>query len=130
MNDRTARSVLVVEDEPLLAMDLERLLDEVGYRVMGPATSTARAIQLIELETPALTILDLNLGGEMVFPLLDVLAQRGIPFLIVSGHSPEMVPARHRPRPFMQKPYDPAVLLRVVHQILSDDHDRSVLKRA
>jgi DNA-binding NtrC family response regulator len=131
MNDRPARSILVVEDEPLLGMDLEKLLGEVGHRVMGPATTIAGAIQLIDAQRPDLTVVDLNLGGEMVFPLLDVLADRAIPFVVVTGHSLDMVPALHRHRPFMQKPYDPAALLRVVHRILSDDHsDRSVLKRA
>jgi DNA-binding response OmpR family regulator len=129
MNDQPAHSILVVEDEPLLAMDLERLLDEVGFRVIGPATTTARAIRFIDDERPDLAVLDLNLGGEMVFPLLDVLAERAIPFLIVSGHSPEMVPAQHRHRPLLQKPYDPAALLRTVHRLLAGNDNR-LLKRA
>jgi DNA-binding NtrC family response regulator len=129
MNDRPARSILVVEDEPLLAMDLERLLGEVGFRVVGPATTTAKAIRFIGDARPDLAVLDLNLGGEMVFRLLDVLAERAIPFLIVTGHSPEMVPEQHRNRPFLQKPYDPAALLRTVHRLLAGNDNRR-LKRA
>jgi CheY-like chemotaxis protein len=129
MNNPPRRRILVVEDEPLLAMDLERLLDQVGYRVVGPATTTARAIYFIDAEKPDLTVADLNLGGEMVFALLDRLAERAIPFVIVSGHSLEMVPAQHRHRPFLQKPYDPAALLRMVHRLLAGNDNR-LLKRA
>jgi DNA-binding NtrC family response regulator len=131
MSDRPQRStILLVEDEPLLAMDVERLLGEVGFHVMGPVTTISRAIRSIEAERPSLTVVDLNLGGEMVFPLLDILADRAIPFVIVTGHSIEMVPSRHRHRPFLQKPYEPAALLRFVHQILSGGGDRQLLQRA
>jgi DNA-binding NtrC family response regulator len=96
---------------------------------VGPATTTARAIHFIDAEKPDLTVADLNLGGEMVFALLDRLAERAIPFVIVSGHSLEMVPAQHRHRPFLQKPYDPAALLRMVHRLLAGNDNR-LLKRA
>jgi DNA-binding response OmpR family regulator len=75
MSNRAAHgacSILLVEDEPLLAMDLERMLGEAGYRVTGPTTTIARAICSIDAEEPDLTVVDLNLAGEMVFPLLDV----------------------------------------------------------
>jgi DNA-binding response OmpR family regulator len=129
MTQRPGCSVLVVEDEPLLAMDVERLLAEVGFRVMGPATSVARAVHFLEAEKPDLAVIDLNLAGEMVFPLLDILAERAIPFVVVSGHSLEMVPPLHQHRPFLQKPYEPAELLKQIHEILAGNGDR-VFKRA
>jgi DNA-binding response OmpR family regulator len=130
MNDRSPRSILVVEDEPLLAMDVERLLGDVGYRVIGPATTPSHALRIIEADRPDLAVVDLNLGREMIFPLLDVLADRAIPFVFVTGHSIEMVPAQHRHRPFLQKPYEPAALLRMVRQILWGDPDTTLLQRA
>jgi DNA-binding NtrC family response regulator len=129
MNERLQRSILVIEDEPLLAMDLEKLLGEVGYRVVGPATNISRALHFVRRERIDLTVLDLNLRGEMVFPLLDVLAEHGIPFVVVTGHSREMLPGPHRTRPFLQKPYEPAALLRVVHRLLPENGHR-MLERA
>ena len=69
---------------------------------------------------PDLTIVDLNLGGEMAFALLDFLSKRAIPFVVLSGHSPQMVPAQHRDRPFLQKPCQPEALLSKVRGTLSE----------
>jgi DNA-binding response OmpR family regulator len=113
------RSILLVEDEPLLAMDMELLLSNAGFGLLGPVVSVGDAMGLIRDKAPDLTILDLNLGGEMVFPLLDCLSERAIPFVVLSGHSREMVPARHRDRPFLQKPCDPAALLATVRKVLN-----------
>ena len=118
MNQVPHRSILIVEDDPLLAMDLESTLQQSGYAVMGPAITNAEAFALLRHARPDLTILDLNLGIEMVFPVADFLADGGIPFLVLSGHSRRMVPAQHRDRPFVQKPYAAATLLRTVHAML------------
>src|SRR5437870_5312364 len=99
-------------------MDVEMVLTEAGFRVIGPATTTAQAMRLIRDQQPELTLLDLNLGNEMVFPVADLLAETGRPFVILSGHSRQMVPPRHRDRPFLQKPYEPALLLRTLHDVL------------
>ena len=66
-------SVLVVEDEALIACDLQNILESNGCRVIGPAASLARAWDLIEQETPDLALLDVNLGSSTSFPLADVL---------------------------------------------------------
>ena len=96
MNKGPRHSILLIEDEPLLAMDVEMVLTEAGFRVIGPATTTAQAMRLIRDQQPELTLLDLNLGNEMVFPVADLLAETGRPFVILSGHSRQMVPPRHR----------------------------------
>jgi DNA-binding response OmpR family regulator len=115
----TRCSILLVEDEPLLAMDIEMLLGSQGFDLLGPATSISQAKRLVRDKTPDLTILDLNLGGEMDFSLLDVLSEREIPFVVLSGHSQHVVPARHRHRPFLQKPCAPEVLLATVRKMLN-----------
>ncbi len=113
------RSILVVEDDPLLAMDLEWTLKQAGFAVIGPAITTTEAFDLLRAHSPDLIILDLNLGGEMAFPVADHLANTGIPFLILSGHSRRMMPAQHRNWPFVQKPYVAATLLRKVRAMLN-----------
>jgi DNA-binding response OmpR family regulator len=118
MKEVPHRSILVVEDDPFLAMDLESTLTAGGFIVMGPAVTTDEAFTLLRDRTPDLTVLDLNLGSEMVFPVADFLARTGVPFLILSGHSRQMVPAQHRDRPFLQKPHAAATLLRTVRAML------------
>lgn len=114
-------SILLIEDDPLLAMDVEMVLKAAGYRVIGPVATSADAIAVLHDESPDMTILDLNLGTEMVFPVFDCLARIGIPFIILSGHSQRMVPARHADRPFLQKPYEAKALLRVIQNTLESD---------
>jgi DNA-binding response OmpR family regulator len=78
--------ILVVEDEPLIAMDLKHVLTGLGCSVLGPAYNLNQGMRLIQAETFDGAILDVNLGGEMVFPLADSLAGRSIPFVYVTGY--------------------------------------------
>ena len=71
--------ILVVEDEPLLAMTLKDVLTGSGCTVVGPASTLKLGMRLIEKEAVDGAILDVNLRGEMVFPLADALAERSIP---------------------------------------------------
>jgi DNA-binding response OmpR family regulator len=120
------RSILVIEDEPLLAMDIEMTLRAAGFHVLGPAKSNADALSVLMADDPDIAILDLNLGMEMVFPVFDYLDSAGKPFLILSGHSRQMVPARYRSRPFLQKPYESSTLLRMVAAALDTARDAAV----
>lgn len=105
--------ILVVEDEPLIAMDLKHLLTGLGCSVVGPALNLNQGMRLIEAETFDGAILDVNLGGKMVFPLADTLAERSIPFMYVTGYS-SMLRACNHGRPVLQKPYNNGQLLKIV----------------
>jgi two-component system, response regulator PdtaR len=78
--------VLVVEDEFLIAMDLERLLERHGFRVLGPAAMVAAALRLLDGEAPDVALLDVNLRGEMVTPVAEALRARGVPFVLASAY--------------------------------------------
>ena len=119
-DDGLPRSILVVEDEALLAMDVEMVLRNAGFRVVGPAENSARAMAILREETLDLTIVDLNLGAELAFSVFHRLEESGVPFIILSGHSRQMIPERFRDRPFLQKPYQIPTLLRMVREVLSD----------
>jgi DNA-binding response OmpR family regulator len=125
MNQVPHRSILIVEDDPLLAMDLEWTLQRAGFAVIGPAITTEEAFNLLHRHTPDLIILDLNLDSETGFPVADRLVKAGIPFLILSGHSRSMVPAPYRNRPFVQKPCAAATLLRKVRAVLNAGGDHA-----
>jgi two-component system, response regulator PdtaR len=78
--------VLVVEDEILIAMDLELLLRRHGWRVLGPAGTVAEARRLLAGQTPDVALLDFNLRGEPVTPVAEELRARGVPFVLASAY--------------------------------------------
>lgn len=96
--------ILVVEDEPLIAMMLEDFLDALGKQCVGTCDTVQSALATIADETPDAAILDINLsGGEKSWPVADMLAERGIPFVLSSGG--DEVTAGHAERPRLTKPY-------------------------
>jgi len=87
-NDNLAgRRILIVEDEMLIAMELETLFRRQDCDILGPAPSVSRALALLEHEHPNVAVLDLNLGGERCTPVADALLARGIPFVLATGYS-------------------------------------------
>ncbi|QBX33394.1 response regulator [Paracoccus liaowanqingii] len=79
------RSVLVVEDEPLIAMELEMMLDQRGYRVLGPVGVLESALRLLQDARPDVAILDLNLHGQLATPIVERLRALDTPFIIASA---------------------------------------------
>jgi CheY-like chemotaxis protein len=79
--------VLVVEDEFLIAMDLEAMLWDHGWRVLGPAATVAEALALLkDGKMPDVALLDVNLRGETVVPVAEVLRERGVPIVLASAY--------------------------------------------
>lgn len=81
------RSVLLVEDEMMIAWDIEQTLTHAGMRVLGPASSVSRAMRLIEAERPDAAILDLNLRGELVTPVAKRLRELEVPFVLATAYN-------------------------------------------
>lgn len=98
--------VLVVEDEALVAMDLEMILEDLGCSVVGPVMRFDRALELIDKDVAAdVAILDVNLGGQQVFPLAERLMDRHLPIIFATGYDWSAVPEKWRSWPTLQKPY-------------------------
>jgi DNA-binding NtrC family response regulator len=98
--------ILVVEDEYLLADDLNNALADAGAHVVGPAASVEDATALIGNEAVIdAAILDVNLRGDMVFPLADALRARGIPFAFATGYDDWALPSRFADAPRVEKPF-------------------------
>ena len=108
------RGVLVVEDEALIAMDLQDILEAAGYEVLGPANSIDTALVLIRHRNPELAVLDVNLARTNVFPLADVLSAKGTPFCFLTGHSKAVLPEPHAQCPLINKPFLPDTLLTIL----------------
>lgn len=101
------RRILVVEDEPLVAMLEEDMLVDAGCEVLGPAATVAQALALIAEGRPDGAILDVNLGIKSVYPVADALEALGTPFVFVSGYGQHGLVGPHRARPMIQKPFRP-----------------------
>jgi CheY-like chemotaxis protein len=103
--------VLVVEDDFFLAADIEDALTRAGAEVVGPLPDLRSALAEAGQAELDLAVLDINLRNEMVYPVADLLAERGVPFLFATAYQESDLPLRHRGRPFLEKPYEPPALL-------------------
>lgn len=78
--------ILIVEDEYLIALELDTELTTAGYRVIGPVPDVSAALELLREERPDAAILDVNLAGEWVTPVAEVLRAMSVPFILASGY--------------------------------------------
>jgi DNA-binding response OmpR family regulator len=117
MPQETEATVLIVEDEALIALDLQSIIERAGFKVVGPVNTVEAALAATAREKPQLALLDINLGQSKVFELADALAQGGTPILFVTGHSRVMLTEAHKARPIVTKPFLPDVLLAAVGRL-------------
>jgi PAS domain S-box-containing protein len=99
------RRVLIVEDEMFVAILLEDMLAELGHKVAGMAARVATAMPLLDTLDFDFAILDVNLAGEMSFPIADLLAEKGVPYLFSTGYGRPGIVAAHANRPVLSKPF-------------------------
>jgi DNA-binding response OmpR family regulator len=106
--------ILVLEDEPLVAIEMMRDLKSAGFEVIGPALTVAKALALIESEGCDAAVLDIRLGSEISEPVALQLQAEGIPFVSVTGYGRDQQPAVFQSAPILSKP----VQMREVIQLL------------
>jgi DNA-binding response OmpR family regulator len=104
LQEESARSVLLAEDEPLVAMMMEDVLIKLGFNVVGPFGRLIDATAAARKRRFDAAVLDVNLGGELVFPLAQTLAESDTPIIFVTGYGPERIDKRFSSSPVLQKP--------------------------
>jgi CheY-like chemotaxis protein len=97
--------VLLVEDETLVALMIEDMIDDIGAMRVGTASTVGEAMTALESARPDIAVLDVNVGGDQVFPVCERLAELGIPFVFSTGYGAHGVPPQWRANPVLQKPY-------------------------
>ena len=112
------RRILVVEDEVLIAMLLETALEDAGCVVVGPFARLDEALEAARRGDFDAALLDVNLGGEKVFPVAELLAARNIPFLLLSGYGDKASPPGHADWPTIGKPFNTDELLLALGQLV------------
>jgi CheY-like chemotaxis protein len=102
---QTARRVLIVEDEFLIALHLEDLLTELGHQVIAVAARVPAAVEFARGAAVDLAVLDINLAGVQSFPVADILRERNIPFMFASGYGDDGLVDGYRHETVLRKPF-------------------------
>jgi len=105
--------VLLVEDEALVALMIQETLAEFGFDVLGPVGTLSEALAAARERRIDAAVLDINLGDELVYTVAEILAQRGIPFVFVTGYDADSIDARFSGIPVLQKPIERESLQRI-----------------
>ena len=114
---RRSCAILLVEDEFLIAMDLQAQIESAGYRVIGPAATVAQALSLLDAEAPCAAVLDMNIHGSTSLPIAERLAEAGTPFMFLSGNDKSRVLDRFSDRAVLTKPINYTQLLAELNAI-------------
>lgn len=112
--------VLVVEDESIIAMLVEDMVEDFGSEVVGPATTIDKALSLARNADLNAAILDINVGGSVIFPVADVLRARGIPVIFSTGYGANGLPPRFLDCATLRKPFTDEALRDALRHALAD----------
>ena len=116
-----ALRVFIVEDEPVLAMDAEDMLNELGHTVTAIATRLDKALALAENGEFNLAILDINLAGSKTFGVADILRKKGVPFIFTTGYGVNGLDDSYSRQHLLTKPFGVRELEHMIVQALSGD---------
>jgi CheY-like chemotaxis protein len=107
--------VLLVEDDYFIMKNLRLRFQQEGATIVGPAATVPDALDLVRT-TPRIdaAILDIDLQGELVFPVAEALSERGVPFVFATGYDPAAIPARYAGVAHCSKPVDPGRLAKAL----------------
>jgi CheY-like chemotaxis protein len=111
--------VLLVEDEVMVAIYIEDVLADLGCDVVGVATNLVQGLALARARDVEFAVLDINLGGDMSFPVADVLRERKIPFLFVSGYTSAGLVEEYRNEVRLRKPFRTPELASAIERLRS-----------
>jgi DNA-binding NtrC family response regulator len=108
------KRVLLVEDEMMIRMLLEGMLDDLGHTVAGEAGAIDEALVLAKDAEFDIALLDVNLNGRPITPVVEILIKRGLPFVFASGYGQGGVPEAYRGSPTLQKPFQVEALAEAI----------------
>jgi len=116
---RAVPRLLVVEDEYLIRMLLEDMLADLGYDVAAAVGTIAQASELAASGDFNAAILDVNLDGQEIYPVAEILAKRGLPFVFVTGYGERSLTEPYHDRPALQKPFQIDQLKAALDELLA-----------
>jgi CheY-like chemotaxis protein len=114
------KRVLVVEDELMIRMLLQDMLADLGHTLAGEAGRIEDAVALAKQGEFDIAILDVNLNGQPISPVVEVLLERGVPFVFATGYGQRGVPEPYRGSPTLQKPFQADALAEALKAASTD----------
>ncbi len=114
----SGKRVLIVEDDPFIAMALEDTLLDFDMRVAGVASNLREAARLARESDFEIALLDVNIGHDTIDPVADAVAARGLPFVFTTGHGRAGLPEAYRDRAIVEKPFYVEEILRALREEL------------
>jgi DNA-binding response OmpR family regulator len=123
MDEQQHARILIVEDEPMIGLTLQDSLIEAGFPVACVTGKLEKALALIESSGCDAAIVDANLAGVSASPAAMALAARGLPFIVLSGYSPEQLQGAFPAAIFMKKPCRPAKLIHALKILVHNQQD-------
>ena len=112
------RRILIVEDEVILAMDLQILLENEGCEIVGPVPNVKTALETLSAHRLDAATLDINLNGEISAAVAEALRTKSVPFLLTSGYSDKHTDPAFNGAPLVKKPFNSDDLLGKLATIL------------
>lgn len=117
-------NVLVVEDESLVLFNLEDTLTAMGCVIVGPAMRLQQARELVDASTEVdVAILDVNLGGQPIYPVAETLRDRNVRIVFATGYGRQGLPEQWQDYPVLMKPYTSDEVERVLREIVATKSD-------
>lgn len=116
----SCKRALVIEDESPVGLEIESALTDAGFEVVGPIMSVKEALQVARQSSFDIAVLDANLNGQNVGPVADILVERRVPFVVVSGYAREHLPLALANAPFQSKPVNTVRLVALIQRLCRD----------
>jgi CheY-like chemotaxis protein len=114
INAGAGKRVLVVEDELMIRLLLQDMLGDLGHTLAGEAGRIDEALTLAKNGEFDVAILDFNLNGQPISPVVEILVARGLPFVFATGYGQRGVPEAYRKTPTLQKPFQADALAQAI----------------
>jgi AmiR/NasT family two-component response regulator len=112
-----SKRVLVIEDEFLVALEIQSVLTEAGFQVVGPAATIVDALRHISQTNFDAALVDANLSGYSIEGVTTALANRGTPFVLLTGYSRKSLPPQLANAPLIEKPFDSRTVIDTVQRL-------------
>jgi CheY-like chemotaxis protein len=124
----SGKHILIVEDEALVAMLIETVLEDCGCTIVGPCGTVEKALQAAQTEEFDLAVLDVNLHGQKVYPVAEVLTERRIPFVFLSGYGDEAIPPGRGAWKVCAKPFKTDDLIRLLSDAIASAEQGNITR--
>lgn len=119
------KTILIVEDDPFIAMDLHDTFEEAGYRVLGPVAAVNPGLKIIKDFSPDVAMLDYNLGRETSLAIAHKLDANSVPYIFLSGQIDEVVTAGNdKSKMVLTKPFNPTHLIETIDSLVHNHSER------